>query len=243
MSLRDELSAIESPPFSESEESESDEQSEDGTSESEDGKYGLGGQIKEIIQALNDIRSQLAEQNKYLDVLTEKYIARPAQITFTEDEWDTETDEEMWEDTLEPIEEHELQALDEVNVASAREWTKEARLAEAGSAQHRYILGFTVATVFYLPMGLITSFFGMHLFKSDVTMETSQTSFIPVFLILSLTTYVFAACALWLVRDGDKIKKMLNSWSPTDTGQTSQRPSNLRLPNLMRRRKAWEAAL
>jgi hypothetical protein len=114
MSLRDELSAIESPPFSESDESESDEQSEDGTSESEDGKYGLGGQIKEIIQALNDIRSQLAEQNKYLDVLTEKYIARPAQITFTEDEWDTETDEEMWEDTLEPIEEHELQTLDEV---------------------------------------------------------------------------------------------------------------------------------
>lgn len=104
---------IESPPFSESDESESDEQSEDGTSESE-GRYGLGGQIKEIIQALNDIRSQLAEQNKYLDVLTEKYIARPAQITFTEDEWDTETDEEMWEDTLEPIEEHELQALDEV---------------------------------------------------------------------------------------------------------------------------------
>lgn len=119
MSLRDELSAIEPPPFSESDESESDEQSEqseqseDGTSESE-GRYGLGGQIKEIIQALNDIRSQLAEQNKYLDVLTEKYIARPAQITFTEDEWDTETDEEMWEDTIEPIEEHELQALDEV---------------------------------------------------------------------------------------------------------------------------------
>lgn len=130
MSLEDELSEvieIGSPPFSNVWDDESDEHPEDTTedtsSESEDGKsaYDLGGQIKDIIQALNDIRSQLAEQNKYLDVLTEKYIARPAQITFTEDEWETETDEEeeeQWEDTLEPIDEHEVQALqDEVCLA------------------------------------------------------------------------------------------------------------------------------
>lgn len=121
MSLRDELSeAIESPPFSVESDEESDEESEDTNSESEDERYGLGGQIKEIIQALNDIRSQLAEQNKYLDVLTEKYIARPAQITFTEDEWETETDEEdqvQWEDSVEPVEQ-EVQALpDEVCLA------------------------------------------------------------------------------------------------------------------------------
>lgn len=35
-------------------------------------------QIKEIIAALNDIRTQLAEQNKYLDVLTETYVRKPA---------------------------------------------------------------------------------------------------------------------------------------------------------------------
>ncbi|KAL4819389.1 hypothetical protein BDW67DRAFT_193809 [Aspergillus spinulosporus] len=35
-------------------------------------------QIKEIIAALNDIRMQLAEQNKYLDVLTETYVRKPA---------------------------------------------------------------------------------------------------------------------------------------------------------------------
>lgn len=121
MSLRDELSeAIESPPFWVESDEESSEESEDTNSESEDGRYSLGGQIKEIIQALNDIRSQLAEQNKYLDVLTEKYIARPAQITFTEDEWETETDEEdqvQWEDSVEPVE-HEVQALpDEVCLA------------------------------------------------------------------------------------------------------------------------------
>lgn len=133
MSLEDELSEaieIESPPFSNAWDDESDEYPEDATedtsSESEDGKsaYDLGGQIKDIIQALNDIRSQLAEQNKYLDVLTEKYIARPAQITFTEDEWETETDEEeeeQWEDTLEPIDEHEVQALqDEVCLAYSK---------------------------------------------------------------------------------------------------------------------------
>lgn len=101
----------------------------------------------------------------------------------------------------------------------------------------------SLVSQFHVHTNFKQSFFGMHLFKSDATMETSQTPFIPVFLILSLTTYVFAACALWLVRDGDKIKKMLNSWSPTDMNQTSQRSSNLRLPNLMRRRKAWEAAL
>jgi hypothetical protein len=36
-------------------------------------------QIKEIIAALNDIHSQLTEQNKYLDVLTETYVRKPAQ--------------------------------------------------------------------------------------------------------------------------------------------------------------------
>ncbi|KAL4742723.1 hypothetical protein BDV11DRAFT_166882 [Aspergillus similis] len=55
-------------------------------------------QIKEIIAALNDIRSQLAEQNKYLDVLTETYVRKPAatHLVFAEEletgDWDEGSD-------------------------------------------------------------------------------------------------------------------------------------------------------
>ncbi|KAL5041939.1 hypothetical protein BDW71DRAFT_190995 [Aspergillus fruticulosus] len=61
-------------------------------------------QIKEIIAALNDIRSQLAEQNKYLDVLTETYVRKPAptHIIFADEletrDWDAGSD---WGDYVE----------------------------------------------------------------------------------------------------------------------------------------------
>ncbi|KAL4946312.1 hypothetical protein BDV06DRAFT_182700 [Aspergillus oleicola] len=50
-------------------------------------------QIRDIVDALHDIRAQLAEQNKYLDVLTEKYVKPPAQIVY-EDGWETEEENE-----------------------------------------------------------------------------------------------------------------------------------------------------
>ncbi|KAL5003231.1 hypothetical protein BDV10DRAFT_155938 [Aspergillus recurvatus] len=61
-------------------------------------------QIKEIIAALNDIRSQLAEQNKYLDVLTETYVRKPAptHVVFADEletgDWDAGSD---WGDYVE----------------------------------------------------------------------------------------------------------------------------------------------
>ncbi|KAL4861784.1 hypothetical protein BDV12DRAFT_179780 [Aspergillus spectabilis] len=56
----------------------------------------VAGQIRDIIAALNDIRAQLADQNKYLDVLTEKYIHKPSRQVYFLDEdedWDEEEDE------------------------------------------------------------------------------------------------------------------------------------------------------
>ncbi|KAL4801060.1 hypothetical protein BDV19DRAFT_7620 [Aspergillus venezuelensis] len=50
-------------------------------------------QIRDIVDALHDIRAQLAEQNKYLDVLTEKYVKPPPQIVY-EDGWETEEEAE-----------------------------------------------------------------------------------------------------------------------------------------------------
>ncbi|RDW78678.1 uncharacterized protein DSM5745_05530 [Aspergillus mulundensis] len=80
------------------------------------GKNILCDQIKEIVAALNDIRSQLAEQNKYLDVLTETYVRRPraatvpsrkpAPFTFADEletvEWEDGSD---WGDHIEYVQE------------------------------------------------------------------------------------------------------------------------------------------
>ncbi|KAL5342844.1 hypothetical protein BJX70DRAFT_237824 [Aspergillus crustosus] len=61
----------------------------------------VAGQIRDIIAALHEIRAQLADQNKYLDVLTEKYIHRPSpsqQVYFLDEDvnegWDHEEEEE-----------------------------------------------------------------------------------------------------------------------------------------------------
>ncbi|KAL2812192.1 hypothetical protein BJX63DRAFT_432820 [Aspergillus granulosus] len=56
------------------------------------------------------------------------------------------------------------------------------------------------------------SFFGMHLFDPDGSSSASQTPFIITFVILSLTTYLLAACALWFVRDGLSVKEAFSSW-------------------------------
>ncbi|KAL4919516.1 hypothetical protein BDW62DRAFT_199835 [Aspergillus aurantiobrunneus] len=206
-----------------------------------DAKHSVCDQIKEIIDALNDIRSQLAEQNKYLDVLTEKYIVKP-QISFSSDGWESESDSDsdsQWEESH-SIQDQVDDLRDNMNT-SAREWSREARLSETSHDPGRYILGFTVATVFYLPMGLVTSFFGMHLFNGN-SVDVSQTPFVTVFIVLSLTTYILAGCALWLIRDGDRLKTILGYWKP-DASQQTRIPFASRFPALLRRRKAWEGEL
>ncbi|KAL4925426.1 uncharacterized protein BDV17DRAFT_272233 [Aspergillus undulatus] len=65
-------------------------------SDERSGESDLCNHIKDIIDALHDIRSQLAEQNKYLDVLTEKYVKPPAQIVY-EDGWETEDESGGWD--------------------------------------------------------------------------------------------------------------------------------------------------
>ncbi|KAJ5213480.1 hypothetical protein N7449_000649 [Penicillium cf. viridicatum] len=98
------------------------------------------------------------------------------------------------------------------NATSVKEASKGTRLAENSRRQNRYILVFTVATVFYLPMGFVTSFFGMHLFDPDDGLTASQTPFIITFVVLSIATYVIATVALLVVRDDDWICRTLESW-------------------------------
>ncbi|KAL4780617.1 hypothetical protein BJX76DRAFT_360671 [Aspergillus varians] len=231
----------------------------------EQGQLSLCDQIKEIIEALNDIRSQLAEQNEYLDVLTEQYIVSESEgesesqsenespaphIVFTDREWDseaasetdTESESEQWEDSFEALQEEELFRFpdDVFHAASVKEWSREAKLAESNE-QNRYLLGFMVAAVFYLPMGLLTSFFGMRLFNPNGSADASHTPFITVLLILSLTTYAFAAGAVWIVQDEDGIKTIVGSWRPILSNRPIQRPKG---PSLLRRRsKAWDVAM
>jgi hypothetical protein len=64
-------------------------------------KESVAEQIRDIIEALKEIRSQLADQNKYLDVLAEKYIkpTTPQQPRIVY------IDDEEWIDRLQPLQE------------------------------------------------------------------------------------------------------------------------------------------
>ncbi|KAL2836876.1 hypothetical protein BJY01DRAFT_221469 [Aspergillus pseudoustus] len=75
-------------------------------------KQSLAEQIRDIIEALKEIRSQLADQNKYLDVLAEKYIKpappQPPRVVYIDDEeWIEEIQplQEQWHRSLIPDEE------------------------------------------------------------------------------------------------------------------------------------------
>ncbi|KAL2820558.1 hypothetical protein BDW59DRAFT_164598 [Aspergillus cavernicola] len=106
------------------------------------------------------------------------------------------------------------------NATSVREASKGTSLARNSGRQNRYhVLVFTVATVFYLPMGFVTSFFGVHLFDSNGDGAASRIPVIITFIILSLATYFTAVSALWFVRDGDWIKDALASWKPERISQ------------------------
>ncbi|KAL2839290.1 hypothetical protein BJX68DRAFT_198670 [Aspergillus pseudodeflectus] len=98
------------------------------------------------------------------------------------------------------------------NATSVREASRGTSLAENSALQNRYILVFTVATIFYLPMSFVTSFYGMHLFDPGDESSASRTPFIITFIVISVGTYVVAAGALWLVRYREVIKKLLAPW-------------------------------
>ncbi|KAJ0414195.1 hypothetical protein BJY00DRAFT_295514 [Aspergillus carlsbadensis] len=99
------------------------------------------------------------------------------------------------------------------NATSVKEASKGIRLAENSRRQNRYVLVFTVATVFYLPMGFVTSFFGMHLFDpNNDDPSSSQIPFLITFVVLSIATYVIATGALFAVREDQWVKTTIASW-------------------------------
>ncbi|KAL2809052.1 hypothetical protein BJX63DRAFT_372746 [Aspergillus granulosus] len=114
---------------------------------------------------------------------------------------------------------------DGIFVTSVKKASKGTGLAENSRQQIRYILVFTVAIVFYLPMGFVTSFFGMHLFNLNDNPTASQTSFIIAFIVLSIAIYAIATGALLVVRDDEWVKTTLASWKlvATSLGIPSQR--------------------
>ncbi|EXK78041.1 hypothetical protein FOQG_17271 [Fusarium oxysporum f. sp. raphani 54005] len=87
------------------------------------------------------------------------------------------------------------------NATSVREAAKGTSLAESSSLQNRYILVFTIATILYLPMGFVTSWYGMNWFTPDTVHSATKIPFIIVFVVVSVVTYVVAACGLWYVHD------------------------------------------
>ncbi|GKZ26844.1 hypothetical protein AbraCBS73388_003232 [Aspergillus brasiliensis] len=94
------------------------------------------------------------------------------------------------------------------NATSVREAARGTSLAENSSLQNRYILVFTVATILYLPMGFVTSWYGMNWFTPDSVSSASKTPFIIVFVVVSMATYIVAACGLWFVHDWESWRSM-----------------------------------
>ncbi|KAL3442406.1 hypothetical protein BJX65DRAFT_286918 [Aspergillus insuetus] len=126
------------------------------------------------------------------------------------------------------------------NATSVKEASKGTRLAEDSRQQNRYILVFTVATVFYLPMGFVTSFFGMHLFDpNNDDPSSSQIPFIITFVVLSIATYVIATGALFAIREDEWVKRTLASWKlvATSLGIGSQMAAGSRIFDKINRKK------
>ncbi|KAL4875682.1 hypothetical protein BJY04DRAFT_223798 [Aspergillus karnatakaensis] len=92
-----------------------------------------------------------------------------------------------------------------------------------GTNQNRYILVFTVATVFYLPMGFVTSFFGMHLFDPNDDPSASRRPFIITFVVIAVATYVIAASALFVIREDAWIKTTIAGWKRSVAFEFMQR--------------------
>ncbi|KAL2854575.1 hypothetical protein BJX68DRAFT_232036 [Aspergillus pseudodeflectus] len=131
------------------------------------------------------------------------------------------------------------------NATSVKEASKGTRLAENSRRQNRYVLVFTVATVFYLPMGFVTSFFGMHLFDpNNDDPSSSQIPFIITFVVLSIATYVIATGALFAVREDQWVKTTLASWKlvAASLGFGSQAPSGSKIFDILNRKKATNEA-
>ncbi|OQD89552.1 hypothetical protein PENANT_c002G07007 [Penicillium antarcticum] len=119
------------------------------------------------------------------------------------------------------------------NATSVREASKGTSLAEMSGRQNQYILVFTIATVFYLPMSFVTSFYGMHLFDQGDDPSASKAPFIATFVVLSLATYILAASGLWFVK-GRAEHKSTRRDSPCLDGKTKEQPTLFSLPSKKR---------
>ncbi|RDW86625.1 uncharacterized protein DSM5745_03267 [Aspergillus mulundensis] len=188
---------------------------------------------------------------------TKRKISRSLEITDGDDDMDSF--EALCVDVLANSERHFQPLLDRIerkveevkglrdglfNATSVKEASKGTKLAENSRRQNRYILVFTVATVFYLPMGFVTSFFGMHLFDPNDESSASRTPFIITFVVIAIATYVIATGALLVIREDDWIKSTLRAWKASMWSQDTQ-AQNLagsRLSGLLGRRKSRREA-
>ncbi|KAH7319147.1 hypothetical protein BKA65DRAFT_95815 [Rhexocercosporidium sp. MPI-PUGE-AT-0058] len=91
------------------------------------------------------------------------------------------------------------------NATSVREASRGTELAQISFQQNQYLFVFTIMTVIYLPLGFVTSIFGMHLFDTtDPNVVDARPKFYTTLVVLSVSTYVAAGLAFWLVRNNKK---------------------------------------
>lgn len=110
-------------------------------------------------------------------------------------------------------------------------------MASIGIRQNQYIFIFTIATVFYLPLGFVTvcslfyvlqtlymkqilivvpmaqSIFGMHLYDTnDPNIVEARYKFWVTLAIIAMTTWTVAGIGYWVVRKGkkDDLKRALS---------------------------------
>ncbi|KAH7391240.1 hypothetical protein BKA64DRAFT_97957 [Cadophora sp. MPI-SDFR-AT-0126] len=91
------------------------------------------------------------------------------------------------------------------NATSVREASRGTEIAEISIRQNHYLFVFTIMTVIYLPLGFVTSIFGMHLFDTtDSGVVAARPKFYITLVVLSVSTYITAGLAYWLVRSRKK---------------------------------------
>ncbi|KAF1816646.1 hypothetical protein P152DRAFT_131315 [Eremomyces bilateralis CBS 781.70] len=84
--------------------------------------------------------------------------------------------------------------------------------ATRASTLNQYILVFTFATIFYLPLGFVAAIFGMHLFDHEDA-SRNQRSFYITTALMAVVTYAFAALAIVGIRHHDRSQQTKPSWS------------------------------
>ncbi|KAL2063598.1 hypothetical protein VTL71DRAFT_5403 [Oculimacula yallundae] len=134
------------------------------------------------------------------------------------------------------------------NATSVREASRGTEIAESSVLQNQYLFVFTIMTVVYLPLGFVTSIFGMHLFDTtDSGVVAARPQFYITLVVLSLSTYIAAGLAFWFVRNKNKIppgeglkqssKKGEQDVFPDDGNDPEDEKSESRIFAQLRKRK------